>query len=188
MSLRCFIAIDISVQTRNELGELIDILKKCNGDVKWVMPENVHVTLKFLGDTAEDMLPKIGASLSAVISSYKPFSIKVHGTGVFPSGKSPRVIWVGLEDSDMLKSLKGGIENTMSAFGYQKEDKEFRPHLTIGRVRSRRGMIGVMNELDNFKERDFGELRVDRIIFMKSELRPKGAEYTCLFDLAFEGD
>jgi 2'-5' RNA ligase len=76
----------------------------------------------------------------------------------------------------------------MSAFGYQKEDKEFRPHLTIGRVRSRRGMISIINELDNFKGIDFGELRVDRIKFMKSELRPKGAEYTCLFDLAFESN
>lgn len=188
MNLRCFIAIDITVQTRNELGELIGILKECNGDIKWIIPENVHVTLKFLGDTAEDMLPKISASLLAVISSYKPFSIKIHGTGVFPNGKNPRVIWVGLEDSEMLKSLKGDIENAMSAFGYQKEDKEFRPHLTIGRVRSRRGMISVINELDNFKERDFGELRVDRIKFMKSELRPKGAEYTCLFDLAFESN
>jgi RNA 2',3'-cyclic 3'-phosphodiesterase len=188
MNLRCFIAIDISVQTRNEIGELIDILRECNGDIKWVMPENVHVTLKFLGETAEDMVPKISASLSAVTASYKPFSIKIHGTGVFPNRKNPRVIWVGLEDSEMLKGLNDDIENAVSSFGYRKEDKEFRPHLTIGRVRSRRGMITVVNELDNFKERDFGELLVDRIKFMKSELRPKGAEYTCLLDLAFESN
>ena len=185
MNLRCFIAIDIAAQTRNELRELIGILKQCGGDIKWVIPENVHVTLKFLGDTAEEMLPKISASLSAVISSYKPFSVKVHGTGVFPNRRNPRVVWVGLEDSEILKSVNGDIENAMSAFGYEKDDREFRPHLTIGRVSSRRGMISVINQLDNFREKDFGELLVDGIKLMKSELRPKGAEYTCLFDLAF---
>jgi 2'-5' RNA ligase len=185
MNLRCFIAIEITVQIKKELGELIDILKKYGGDVKWVMPENVHLTLKFLGDTPEDLLPKISGSLLTLMSSYKPFNIKVYGTGVFPGRKNPRILWVGLEGPDILKRLKDDIEGAMALFGFQKEDNEFRPHLTIGRVRSRKGMINIVSELDNFKEKDFGTISVDRVKLMKSELRPKGAEHTCLYDLQF---
>jgi len=185
MDIRCIIAIDISVQIRKELGELIGILTKHNADVKWVTADNIHLTLKFLGYTPENLLPKISESLATAISSYEPFYIRIYGTGVFPNRRNPRVIWVGLEDSGILKTLKSDIEKSMSSLGYQREDKEFRPHLTLGRVRSNKGMIGIENELDNFREKDFGTLQVDRVKLMKSDLNPKGAEYTCLYDMMF---
>jgi len=183
MNVRCFIAIDLSVQVREELRGLIDVLKKHNGDVKWVTPENIHLTLKFLGSTSDDVLPKISESLATLAASYSPFSIKVTGTGVFPKGRNPRVIWVGTENSQILLALKRDIEKAISSFGFQEEDKEFRPHLTIGRVRSQRGMISTMNALNAYERKDFGTVPVDRIKFMKSELRPAGREYTCLYEL-----
>ncbi len=185
MNLRCFIAIEIPGQIKGGIGELIDILKKHDVEVKWIIPENLHLTLKFLGTTPEDLIPKMRESLSGIVSSYEPFYIKIYGTGLFPNRKYPRVIWVGVEGSEILAKLSGDIDDAMSLFGYQKEDKEFRPHLTIGRVRSPKGILSIVNELENFKNKDFGAISVDSVKLMKSELKPKGAEYTCLQDLQF---
>ncbi len=104
---------------------------------------------------------------------------------MFPNKRNPRVIWVGLKDSEILGDIKRDIETAMSSFGYQREDKEFTPHLTLGRVRSHRGLIGVLKEIDTLAEKNFGTVRVNGIKLMKSELKPKGAEYTCLYDLRF---
>jgi 2'-5' RNA ligase len=186
MNLRCFIAVGIPESIKKGIGVLIDILKKHEVDVKWIIPENLHLTLKFLGGTPDDLISGIGKSLSAVVSSYAPFYIKIYSTGVFPSKKYPRVIWVGMEDSEVLRKLHGDIEDEMSGLGYKKEGKDFRPHLTIGRVRSQKGMMNIINEIENFKDKDFGTITVDSIKLMKSELKPKGAEYTCLQDFPFE--
>ncbi len=184
MYLRCFIAIGIPDPIKRDIGELIEILKKYNVDVKWVIYENLHLTLKFLGNTPEVLLPKIRESLFNIVLSYEPFYIKIYTTGVFPNRRYPRVIWVGVEDSGVLNKLKRHIEDSMALLGYQKEDRGFNPHLTLGRVRSQRGIIiNLINEIDNFKERDFGGINVSSIKLMKSELKPKGAEYSCLYEI-----
>lgn len=185
MLLRCFIAIGITDLIKKNIGELLDILKKYDVDVKWVVPENIHLTLKFLGKTPDDLLPKIVESLSSLASSYEAFYIKICNTGVFPNKRYPRVIWVGVEDSDIIENLKKDIERSMSLLGFQKEDKAFKPHLTVGRVRSQKGIISIVNELDNFSDREFGIVHADRIKLMKSDLKPMGAQYTCLNDVQF---
>ena len=186
MNLRCFIAIDIPDRIRQEIGALTDNLKKYDADVKWIPPENLHLTLKFLGSTAEILLAGVNDALSAVVVSYKPFCIKIEDTGFFPNRKNPRICWIGLEDdAGILKSLHADVENAMKRLGFKSEDRGFNPHLTIGRVRSRRGMIAVMNELDHYKDRAFGDVMVENIKIMKSELKPKGAEYTCLYEVPF---
>jgi 2'-5' RNA ligase len=187
MYLRCFIAIEIPESIKKYISELIDILKKHDVDVKWVTHENLHLTLKFLGNTPEILLPKIRESLINIVLSYEPFYIKIYTTGVFPNKRHPRVIWVGIEDSDILNKLKKDIEDSMVLLGYQKEEKEFNPHLTLGRVRSQKGILNLINELDNFKERDFGYVNVKSIKLIKSELKPKGAEYSCLYEIPFGG-
>jgi RNA 2',3'-cyclic 3'-phosphodiesterase len=185
MNLRCFIAIEIPELIRKEISGLIDNLKKYDADVKWIHAENIHLTLKFLGNTPEILLPKINDSLSAVVASYKPFYITIGDTGVFPNRKFPKVCWIGIEDTGMLKTLRGDIETSMKRLGFKSEEREFNPHLTIGRVRSRQGMISILNELDQYKGRTFGGITVDRISIMKSELKPEGAEYTCLYEAPF---
>ena len=183
MYLRCFVAIGIPEPIKRDIGELIEILKKYNVDVKWVIHENLHLTLKFLGNTQEILLPKIKESLLNIVLSYEPFYIKICTTGVFPNRRYPRVIWVGVEDSGILTKLKKDIEDAMVLLGYQKEDRGFNPHLTLGRVRSQKGVTNLVNELDNFKDRDFGSINVESIKLMKSELKPKGAEYSCLDEI-----
>ena len=186
MNFRCFIAIEIPDQIRKEIGVLVDSLKKYDADIKWIPPENLHVTLKFLGSTPENLLPGINDALSAMVSSYAPFYIKIVDTGVFPDRRNPRVCWIGIEDSGRLKTLQADVDNSTKLFGFKPEDREFRPHLTIGRVRSRQGMISIVNELDRQKGYTFGSFMVDNLRIMKSDLKPKGAEYTCLYEVSFE--
>ncbi|OHE59301.1 MAG: 2'-5' RNA ligase [Thermodesulfovibrio sp. RBG_19FT_COMBO_42_12] len=183
--MRCFIAIEIPDPIKRDIGEFIEILKKYNVDVKWVIHENLHFTLKFLGNTPEVLLPEIREALLKIVLPYEPFYIKIFTIGVFPNRKYPRVIWVGVKDSWILKKLTNDIEDSMSLLGYQKEDKEFIPHLTLGRVRSQKGIVNLIYELDNFKEKDFGSVNIEGIKLMKSELTPTGAEYTCLYEMPF---
>jgi len=183
MYLRCFIAVDIPEEIKRGIGEMIAVFKKHNADVKWVAHEHLHLTLKFLGKTSEDLLPEIGELLSKIVLSYKPFCIKIYDVGVFPNRKYPRVIWVGIEDSDFLQSLQRDIENAMASLGYQKEERKFHPHLTLGRVRSQRGMAHIMQELDTFQDKDFGSIEVCNIRLMQSELTPTGARYSCLQEI-----
>jgi 2'-5' RNA ligase len=185
MDLRCFIAIGIPAQLQRNIGECIEILKKHDADIKWVAPENLHFTLKFLGSTPDVLLPKIRESLAAVVTTYEPFYIKIYGTGAFPNKKYPRVIWAGAHNADGMKNLQDGIERSMAFLGVKREDREFNPHLTLGRVRSRRGMIMLIKELATFEEKEFGIVPVDRILLMKSELTLKGPEYACLYDIPF---
>jgi 2'-5' RNA ligase len=183
MYLRCFIAVDIPVQIKSDIGDLIAVFKKYNADVKWAVHENLHLTLKFLGKTSEDLLPKIAELLSKVVLSYKPFCIKIYGVGVFPNRKYPRVIWVGIEDADLLKKLQRDVENAMTSIGYEKEEREYRPHLTLGRVRSQKKMSNIIDELDNLQRKDFGGAEISNIRLMQSDLRPTGAQYSCLEEI-----
>lgn len=185
MYLRCFIAIEIPEPVKKKISEFIDILKKYNVDIRWITPENLHLTLKFLGSTPEVLLPKIRESLINIVLSHEPFYIKIYTTGVFPNRRHPRVIWIGVEDSGVLNKLKRHIEDSMALLGYQKEDREFNPHLTLGRVRSQKGIANLVKELDNFREKDFGSVNVESIKLMKSELKPKGAEHSCLHEIPF---
>ena len=107
--------------------------------------------------------------------------------GHFRIRNTPGSSWAGVHDADGMKNLQDGIERSMAFLGFKSEDREFNPHLTLGRVRSRRGMIMLIKELETFEEKEFGIVPVDRILLMKSELTPKGPEYTCLYDIPFGG-
>jgi 2'-5' RNA ligase len=183
MNLRLFIAIGIPVHTKREIGELLDILKKFDADVKWIPPENIHLTLKFLGSASENLLTDIRKALLPIISSYEPFYITIQSTGVFPNEKYPRVLWIGIVDSDLLKSLRDRIERSLALLGFQRDDKDFHPHLTLGRVRDKKGMIPLMQEFRQFRDRRFGDFLVDRVELMKSDLKPSGAEYASLYSM-----
>ena len=118
-----------------------------------------------------------------IVLSYETFCIKIYGVGVFPNKKYPRIIWVGIEDTDFLKNLQGDIESRMASLGYQKEEREFQPHLTLGRVRSQKGMAHIIHELDTLQSKDFGSIEVNNIKLMRSDLRPTGVQYSCLQEI-----
>jgi 2'-5' RNA ligase len=187
MDLRCFIAVRMPVSVRKAIAEVMDTLRKSGADVKWVPEENIHITLKFLGSTDEATIGGIKESLHRSVAAYRPFSIRVAGTGYFPAGRRPRVVWIGIDDVGALPDLQRDIEKEMVTFGYEEEKRPFSPHLTIGRVRSDKRVTEMLKRLDAFRETGFGEVEIGEITLMKSELRPAGAEYSSLAEIPFGG-
>lgn len=187
MALRCFIAVAIPAPLKQVLAEAAEGLKEFRADVRWVPMKNVHLTLKFLGATEESLVPRISRVLSERLSSYSPFYIKITGVGCFPDMIRPRVIWVGIEESEKLKDLASDVETEMVKIGYESEDRDFSPHLTIGRVRSRKGIPDMVKSLGKLGAASFGSMEIEKVALMKSELRPAGAEYSSLAEIPFGG-
>ena len=185
MLLRCFIAIEIPETIKKSIADIIESLKKSGSDVKWVSDENIHITLQFLGETEEALIPDIKGALYKILAPYSPFYIKIADVGCFPSGKRPRVIWVGIEESQALINLYEDISSEMVKFGYKKEERGFTPHVTIGRVKSNRNLGELLRRLDEFTVTDFPDFEVQNIKLMKSELKPSGAKYYSLAEIPF---
>ncbi len=176
--MRCFIAIDIPADIRQSIT---DVIGKCNQGskgVKWVAPEKIHITLKFLGEVKEDRIPAVQEKLVPVCAERDIFSIAIKGAGAFPNFKYPNVLWIGIDESEELKRLYEDIEDVLSKLGFEKENRKFSPHLTIGRVKDRRGIEPVIKELYTFKDMFFGSMEVKEVLLMRSILKPAGAEYS----------
>ncbi|MGC2063396.1 MAG: RNA 2',3'-cyclic phosphodiesterase [Thermodesulfovibrionales bacterium] len=180
MGMRCFIAVDIPEPLRVTIGNTIEVLKACGADVKWVSSENIHITLKFLGDTEESRLSAIQERLSKKLFNYGPFCIRITGAGSFPAGRHPRVIWVGTGESSALKALQGEVESEMRELGYAAEERPFLAHITVGRMRSGRRLSEMAKKLAESREIPIGNFEVRNIKLMKSELGRGGPVYTCL--------
>jgi len=187
MTLRCFIAIEIPETIRRSIDDSITALKKSGAEVKWVARENIHLTVQFLGETEESLIPKIKEALDKKLSPYSPFYIRICDVGCFPDRKRPRVIWVGVEESRPLMDLYKDIADAMEGFGYNQEEKAFTPHITIGRVKSGRNMRELLMRLDEVRATRFSDFEVMNITLMKSELKPSGAKYYSLAEIPFGG-
>ena len=187
MSLRCFIAVNIPPDIRAAVGEAIETLRSTGADVKWVHADNLHITLKFLGSTEDSLVGPIRDSLQKKIASSTPFYIKISGIGTFPSGRNPRVVWIGVEDRGNLTGLQEVIEGVAAEFGFPPEARPYSPHLTIGRVRSNRKAAGLLESVKGLQGRDFGGFDVRRVALVKSVLKPLGPEYSSLAEISLEG-
>jgi len=178
--MRCFIAIDISNEVRAEIDKAIQQVRGASKGIKWVVPQNIHLTLKFLGEVNDLGITLVDDGLSAVGARYSSFNICIRGTGTFPSLKHPNVLWVGIDTSDDLKHLSNDIDEAMVQQGFKKEDRRFSPHLTVGRVKNGKGTDSTVKEFLKFQEIFFGSIEVEEFMLMKSILRPSGAEYSRL--------
>ena len=187
--IRTFIAIEVPRAIQDKISSLQDALKKEGGKISWVKPENIHLTLKFLGNVEESKIDQIGEALTKAAERITPFNMIVKGTGAFPDMRRPRVIWVGVEEaSGQLLNIFNEIEKELSKIGFQKEERRFSPHLTIGRVKT---PSGISRLVDKLKTTDFlgGEFTAGEVVLMKSDLKPTGAVYTPLRKVKFrEGD
>lgn len=178
--MRCFIAIIIDDSLKNEIDESITGLKTGASDVKWVPSENLHVTLKFLGETPEGQLTQIYEKIERISARHEPFHLHLQGVGLFPDKKRPRVVWIDLKDSERLIKLQEDVEDSLITIGFKNDNRHFSPHLTIGRVRSLKGRDSLLSEMEKLRDKDFGNIGVNKISLMKSELRPTGARYTAV--------
>jgi RNA 2',3'-cyclic 3'-phosphodiesterase len=135
--LRTFIAVEMSPRVIGRVGDLIDKLRVAAAEVNWVRPQQMHLTLKFLGDVPDTETPDICRVVNQVTAGFEPFEIVCRGTGAFPNIQAPRTLWIGIEDGAAeLQALQAAIEGALKAeLGYGKEQRGFHPHLTIGRVK-----------------------------------------------------
>jgi 2'-5' RNA ligase len=177
MDLRCFIAIELPEDLRRRIGEVTEGLRSTEADVRWVRPEGMHLTLKFLGSTPEELVPEIKSRLTEAVSGHEKMHLRLSGAGVFPNERRPRVVWIGLLDSDRLIGLQRDVEVALEALGFEPDGRPFTPHLTLGRLRSPRGSAALLRELEALKDASFDEIEVEEIAVMRSELKPSGAVY-----------
>jgi len=159
-------------------------LKSASADVRWVSSEKMHLTLKFFGNIEESRIDSIFEAIKGPVRGAKPFQISVRGTGAFPSLKGPRVIWMGLVDREgVLIPLQKEVEVSLEKVGFEREDRPFRAHLTLGRVRSNRGKEELIRKVEKYREEEIGEFQVEKIILFKSDLAPSGPIYTLLKEI-----
>jgi len=177
--IRTFIAIEIPDDVKSKMREVQDVLRKSGADVGWVRPEGVHLTLKFLGNVEAGRIGELMASVSAAVSGTGPFELIVGGIGVFPNERSLRVVWLGLGGGmDALASLYEKVEAVCETLGFKRESRPFRPHLTLGRVKSPRGRERLIRAVAELEKIEAGRFTAGAVSVMKSELRPTGAVYT----------
>jgi 2'-5' RNA ligase len=188
--IRAFIAVDLPPEVQECLRQISTQLTEQMGDVpvRWVAPENIHLTLKFLGDVSTNNIQVLTELLEAETASQKPMVISVGGVGAFPKVRSPRVIWVGVEAPQELVALQRSIDSQTARIGYARDRRPFSPHLTLGRVSRNATPQDVRKIGDALASQKVGFLGVARIRAVhlyRSDLKPSGAVYTKLFSALF---
>jgi len=161
------------------------------GTIRWVRPEGIHLTLKFLGDVNAADMQDVHRVMLETVPRFSPFSFSVEGIGCFPDIRRVRVIWVAVrEESGVMAALYAELERAFAARGFERENRRFHPHLTLGRLRrgvsqAERRLVGEM--LGNAGNVSLGEVNVNEICLFRSELKPSGAVYTRLLVVPLEG-
>jgi len=180
VEMRLFVAVSLPSEIRDRLAAVQDQLRHVQADVSWVRTENIHVTMKFLGETEEKRLRRIRPALGEVALAGATFSLEVFGAGSF-GGRVPRVVWVGVrQGAQTLTQLAERIEVALARVGFAKERRAFTAHLTLGRVRSPRNADALLVALQAFQTEPFGTFMATEFALMQSELHPAGSVYTVL--------
>lgn len=184
INIRTFIAINTTKEIKEKLTNIQSQLKKANADVKWVNSEGMHITLKFLGNVIIGQLESIYQMVREATSDIKQFPLSLSSLGTFPNLSNPKVIWVGIDrGKEECIELAKQIDNNLLRLGFPVEQKDFVPHLTLGRVKSPRGKNELAELITSLKTQSIGEMHISKIEVMGSQLTPKGAIYTTLQEL-----
>ena len=182
--MRLFVALEIPFAVRQNLATLLNSFRSVTKEPRWVRAENLHVTLKFLGEVAEGKIDAIRSGLGEIRSD-KPVALEFCGLGFFPNEKHPRVFWVGMEASPNLKTLAGDIEGAMEKLVIPLEKREFSPHLTLARFERPRLPEALGKLIAENQERAFGSLHTNEFHLIQSKLKPGGAQYTTVATFQF---
>jgi 2'-5' RNA ligase len=182
---RTFIAVPLPRRVREAAGALQGLLKGQGGRLKWVRPDGMHLTLKFLGDVDPARVPEIEQALAAAAGSAAPFTLDVRGIGVFPGMRKPRVLWMGVKGQlDLLSALQVAVESELVRIGFPAEQRPFRAHLTLARIKVPIRLSLPPEILSKAEGMGSGAFTVERICVFRSELKPAVAVYTQLCDVA----
>jgi 2'-5' RNA ligase len=197
--IRAFLAVELSQELRAELATVQQELKhridpemKRDMRISWAQPASIHLTLKFLGDTDEQVIDPLRAALEQAIGNQMPVNVPLERLGAFPRPHSPRVLWVGPSENwergieaKRVTEIHGAIEQACEGLGFLRETKPFSPHLTMARIKAGERQVGVALAKGGVLDRPLalGSLAVESVVLMKSELKPTGSVYTELWEV-----
>ena len=188
--LRVFIAIEVSSDVRARAQKIVQALSPATNDVKWVEPQNLHVTLNFLGDVELLDLPKLCKVMQEAVADVPPFDVQFAGAGAFPSIDRPRTIWLGVkEGAEELRNLQQHLQSALGELGYRGESRLFQPHLTLGRVKGQdpvaaRELALMLDELGDYPG---GATDVTDVVLFSSTMERRGPTYEALGDAPLAG-
>jgi 2'-5' RNA ligase len=187
--VRFFVALQIPTAVRESLTRLLSQLRSVSAEAKdksarWVRPENLHVTLKFIGEAAPEKLAGIQNALATIRSS-APVSISFHGLGFFPNEKHPRIFWAGMDASPNLQALAADVEQSLEPLGFPREQRAFAPHLTLARFEPSHLHEKLRAFIQENSSRNFGAHVTGEFHLIESKLKSSGAEYTTLQSFRF---
>jgi 2'-5' RNA ligase len=187
--VRCFVAVDVPGEVRTRVAALTERLRQSapRADVRWSV-ENVHLTLKFLGEVPDARVPDVARGLEAVAARHARLMVEAAGTGGFPSASRPRVVYVGIRGQvDALARLAAAVDGALETLGFSGERRPFRAHLTVGRVRSPRGGEGLAGALRAAAGETAGTWTLDEVLLYRSRLRPRGAVHEVIARFPLSG-
>ena len=182
--MRLFVAISLDDTVRTAVETLVQDLKRSAEELRWVRPEAMHLTLKFIGETEEDKLAPIKQALASVKTSTPamPAIVEYREVGFLPNQRRPRILFVAITENPVLSELAQKVEDALTPLGIEKEDRAFRPHLTLARFRkgNESAVTKLKEVIASLPSREFGQVRAEEFHLYQSELSPGGAKYTTL--------
>jgi len=187
--IRAFLALDPPPDILHRIADIQGMLKRhIRGAISWVRPEGIHLTLKFFGDVSADQVSMITEVVAVHTTGATPFNLDVTGFGVFPRLQRPRVLWLGIGgEVERLIHLQKAIDGGLERCGFSREERPFRAHLTLARIKLPQGLTGIEKTLAGQEAVEAGRFTAGRLTLFRSELTPQGAIYTVLNHFPFEG-
>jgi 2'-5' RNA ligase len=183
--MRLFVALELPVSVRAALGDVAARLRPASGSgVRWTDPNGMHLTLKFIGEWEATRLDSVRGALGGIHAA-QPIEAAFRGIGWFPNARHPRVLWAGVEAGSGLAALAEEIERALEPLGIPRESREFRPHLTLARIKDEARLEGLRREVERLGAPEFGRTSYAEFDLMESKLHPKGAVYTRVERFAF---
>lgn len=184
--MRLFVALDLPNPVRHAITELIAKLQPKSRGARWIRPENLHITLKFIGHVGNEKLSPIQTALSS-IQTAQPIELHFRGMGFFPNEHRPRAFWCGIASSPNLAELAADIDRSLAPLGVEPETRPFTPHLTLARFKSDEGIREVVQAATDMKSTDFGAATETNFHLYESLLKSTGAQYNRVTSFSFVG-
>jgi 2'-5' RNA ligase len=179
--MRCFVGVAIPPSVRTLLLQVQEALRRADADLKWVEPENLHLSLKFLGEVSDEAISRLKGILSVEALRWPAMSLTYAGVGAFPDHGAPKVVWAGCGgDLERLAGLAAAVERSAEQVGVPREHRPFVAHLTIGRVRSGRNLKRLQSAIENQRDVPLGKDDVNEFVLYQSTLTDKGPIYAPL--------
>jgi len=184
---RTFIA--IKIHPGDKMLEILDYFRHAltQEKIKWVDPGVMHITIAFLGETDESIIQSVSDIIKQAALGHPPFGLDFRSTGIFRNLHDPRVIWIGTEPNPVMQSIKSELDNELLKFGFEKETREFRPHLTLGRIKYLKNKSALEEALKLFRDQDVQKEMINELIYYESILKPAGPEYIPIINVPLSG-